>query len=90
MPHQHDQLRLSGLRTTPPSLIVRSVIVNATIVQVAATIIQKIQHPCDFRDAGCTTRCDIGLIAAHEERCGFRLVRCPHWACDEQVSLTGQ
>jgi len=28
------------------------------------------------------------MIADHEERCGFRLVRCPHWACDEQVSLT--
>merc|ERR1719341_3252534 len=58
------------------------------VSQVAATIIQKIQHPCDFRDAGCDTRCDILSISAHEESCGFRLVRCPHWACDEQISLT--
>jgi len=58
------------------------------VSQVAATIIQKIQHPCDFRDAGCDTRCDIQSISAHEESCGFRLVRCPHWACDEQISLT--
>jgi len=55
--------------------------------QVAATIIQKIQHPCDFRDNGCDARCDITQISAHEERCGFRQVRCPHWACDEQISL---
>lgn len=59
------------------------------VSQVAATIIQKIQHPCDFKEAGCDARCDIGSIAVHEERCGFRLVRCPHWACDEQISLTG-
>jgi len=58
------------------------------VSQVAATIIQRIQHPCDFRDAGCDTRCDIHSISAHEESCRYRLVRCPHWACDEQVSVT--
>ncbi|XP_023332260.1 uncharacterized protein LOC111704281, partial [Eurytemora carolleeae] len=58
------------------------------VSQVAATIIQRIQHPCDFREAGCDTRCDISSIDEHEESCGFRLVRCPHWACDELVSLT--
>ena len=58
------------------------------VSQVAATIIQKIQHPCDFREAGCDQRCDINNISAHEESCRFRLVRCPHWACDEQISVT--
>lgn len=58
------------------------------VSQVAATIIQKIQHPCDFREAGCEARCDISSVAAHEESCSFRLVRCPHWACDEAVSVT--
>ena len=33
-------------------------------------------------------RYDILSILAHEESCGFHLVRCPHWACDEQISLT--
>lgn len=61
---------------------------TACVSQVAATIIQKIQHPCEFRDNGCDVRCDISLIGGHEERCGFRQVRCPHWACDEQISLT--
>ena len=42
--------------------------------QVAATIIQRIQHPCDWRDAGCPERCDINSIHGHEERCGFRQV----------------
>ena len=58
------------------------------VSQVAATIIQKIQHPCDFREAGCDQRCDINSISAHEESCRFRLVPCPHWACDEQISVT--
>merc|ERR1719367_482152 len=58
------------------------------VSQVAATIIQRIQHPCDWRDAGCPERCDINTIHGHEERCGFRQVRCPHWACDEQTALT--
>ena len=58
------------------------------VSQVAATIIQRIQHPCDFRDAGCDTRCDINSISAHEDSCRYRVVRCPHWACDEQVSVT--
>jgi len=58
------------------------------VSQVAATIIQRIQHPCDWRDAGCPERCDINSIHGHEERCGFRQVRCPHWACDEQTALT--
>ena len=44
------------------------------IMQVAATIIQRIQHPCDWRDAGCPERCDINSIHGHEERCGFRQV----------------
>ena len=44
-------------------------------IQVAATIIQRIQHPCDWRDAGCPERCDINTIHGHEERCGFRQVR---------------
>ena len=39
------------------------------VSQVAATIIQKIQHPCDFREAGCDQRCDISAIADHEESC---------------------
>ena len=58
------------------------------VSQVAATIIQKIQHPCDFREAGCDQRCDIKDISDHEESCRFRLVHCPHWACDEQISVT--
>ena len=58
------------------------------VSQVAATIIQRIQHPCDFRESGCDARCDINSISEHEESCGYRLVRCPHWACDEQVSVT--
>jgi len=58
------------------------------VSQVATTIIQKIQHPCDFKISGCTTLCSINSITAHEERCGFRPVRCPHWACDENVPLT--
>lgn len=58
------------------------------VSQVAATIIQRIQHPCDFRDAGCQQRFDINAIDQHEERCMYRLVRCPHWACDEMISLT--
>ena len=58
------------------------------VSQVAATIIQRIQHPCDFRVSGCDTRCDINAISEHEESCRFRLVRCPHWACDDQVSVT--
>ena len=44
------------------------------VSQVAATIIQKIQHPCDFREAGCDARCDIGAIEEHEQSCRFRLV----------------
>ena len=44
-------------------------------IQVAATIIQRIQHPCDWRDAGCPERCDINTIHGHEERCGFRQVK---------------
>merc|ERR1719452_116106 len=59
-----------------------------SVSQVAATIIQKIQHPCDFREAGCDTRCDIQTISQHEESCGYRQVRCPHWAGDEQTALT--
>lgn len=58
------------------------------VSQVAATIIQRIQHPCDFRDAGCEARCDINTISSHEDSCRYRLVRCPHWACDEKVSVT--
>merc|ERR1719492_211687 len=58
------------------------------VSQVAATIIQKIQHPCDFREAGCDQRCDINTISAHEESCRYRVVRCPHWACDETISVT--
>ena len=45
------------------------------LIQVAATIIQRIQHPCDWRDAGCPERCDINTIHGHEERCGFRQVK---------------
>ena len=44
------------------------------VSQVAATIIQKIQHPCDFREAGCEARCDINSIEEHEQSCRFRLV----------------
>ena len=58
------------------------------VSQVAATIIQRIQHPCDFRESGCDARCDISAISEHEESCRYRLVRCPHWACDEQASVT--
>lgn len=58
------------------------------VSQVAATIIQRIEHPCDWREAGCQERCDISSIVSHEERCGYRQVRCPHWACDEQTALT--
>jgi len=64
------------------------VAMTTCVSQVAATIIQRIQHPCDWRDAGCLVRCDISSIHSHEERCGFRQVRCPHWACDEQTALT--
>jgi len=58
------------------------------VSQVAATIIQRIEHPCDWREAGCQEKCDISSIVGHEERCGYRQVRCPHWACDEQTALT--
>ena len=57
------------------------------VSQVAATIIQRIQHPCDFRESGCNARCDINTISEHEESCNYRLVRCPHWACDDQASV---
>jgi len=59
------------------------------VSQVAATIIQRIQHPCYFKDAGCVFRCNINSIEEHEKNCIFRGVRCPHWACDEMISLTG-
>ena len=34
--------------------------------QVAATIIQRIQHPCEFREAGCEFRTDINSIGEEE------------------------
>jgi len=61
---------------------------TSCVNQVAATIIQRIQHPCDFREAGCDRKFDIHSIDEHEESCKYRLVRCPHWACDEMISLT--
>lgn len=57
------------------------------VSQVAATVIQRIQHPCDFRDRGCVFKSHIRDISNHEKSCQFRLVPCPHWACDETVSL---
>ena len=35
------------------------VVMTNCVSQVAATIIQRIQHPCDFAAAGCPARCDI-------------------------------
>lgn len=58
------------------------------VSQTAAIIIQKIEHFCEFRDEGCTVRAYLNEIAKHEERCPFRLVRCPHWACDEQITVS--
>ena len=57
------------------------------VSQLAATIIQKIQHPCEFRDEECSYKGHVNDISFHEANCPFRLVKCPHWACDEKVTV---
>ena len=69
----HDQLRQSGAFQELGRTFFHH------LIQVAATIIQRIQHPCDWRDAGCPKRCDINTIHGHEERCGFRQVKIKSW-----------
>ncbi|TRY67653.1 hypothetical protein TCAL_05861, partial [Tigriopus californicus] len=56
------------------------------VSQIAATIIHRVSHTCEFRYEGCTFKSDIDKITDHESSCIFRHVRCPHWACDETIT----
>lgn len=56
------------------------------VSQIAATIIHRVSHTCEFRYEGCTFKSDIDKITDHESSCVFRHVRCPHWACDETIT----
>ena len=38
---------------------------------IAAAIIQRINHPCEFRDEGCNYRGDVASIGGHEENCKY-------------------
>ena len=57
------------------------------VSQIAAAIITKVSHPCDFRDEGCSFKGRLDDMTRHERNCEFRTVRCPHWACDELITV---
>ncbi len=71
---QQDRLRLSGEPTSTRRLPCGSSsewTIFLILLQVAASIIQRINHPCEFRDEGCNYRGDIASITGHEENCRY-------------------
>ena len=57
---------------------------------VAASVIETMEHRCQFEAAGCLGRMAVGQAEAHAQACGFRTVTCPSANsddCDNSMAL---
>eukprot|EP00092_Neocalanus_flemingeri_P040821 GFUD01044439.1.p1 GENE.GFUD01044439.1~~GFUD01044439.1.p1 ORF type:complete len:251 (-),score=71.71 GFUD01044439.1:162-914(-) len=59
------------------------------VSHLAAGIIDKIPHPCQFKAYGCSQSLLLTSLPAHETCCSYRLVSCPNILCNLKISLAG-
>ena len=54
---------------------------------VVGSLIEKVEHKCQFSDQGCEVKMLIKDLRLHETRCPERTVECPFRKCGETVQL---
>ena len=53
----------------------------------ASKLIEKIDHPCKFRQYGCNVKKMLNAIEEHESRCPERTIKCPRLSCQKEVQM---
>ena len=50
-------------------------------------LIEKIQHPCKYKQFGCQVKNTLEEIRKHEDKCLERTIKCPHLSCKSEVHI---
>jgi len=50
-------------------------------------LIERIQHPCKYKQFGCQVENSLKEILRHEDKCRERTIKCPHLSCKSEVQM---
>ena len=50
-------------------------------------LIERIQHPCKYKQFGCQVEDSLRNIIKHEGRCRERTIKCPHLSCQSEIQM---
>ena len=53
----------------------------------ANKLIEKIPHPCKYRQLGCQIKNPLKEIKEHEDRCLYKIIKCPYLNCRSEVQI---
>ena len=53
----------------------------------ANKLIEKIQHPCKYKQFGCQVKNTLKDIRKHEDNCLNRTIKCPYLECESEVQI---